>query len=229
MTESGTTYDLDVIVCATGFDVSHVPHYPVTGRNGIILAQKWANEPESYLSVACPDMPNYFIFTGPNATVGHGTLLTSMTWTAGYICKWLEKIAGEGIKSVAPTEPATREFVRYGDEIHKSLTWTGGCKSWYKVSSHLNSRRGRLAFLFTLVMPPYVFKTNNKTESSRRWKGHGHVAWVGTSVSRSHSERDTGKSSRSRFPSNSGLIHRVLCRAKTSTSDTPAGTVGRVY
>lgn len=125
-------YDLDVIICATGFDVSHVPHHPVTGRDGVTLAEKWKDEPESYLSVACPSMPNYFIFTGPNATVGHGTLITSMTWTAEYIVKWLHKIAGEDIKSVAPRQDATDEFVRYGDEIHKTLTWTGGCKSWYK-------------------------------------------------------------------------------------------------
>lgn len=130
--ESGKHHDLDVIVCATGFDVSHVPHYPVTGRNGITLADKWGHEPESYLSVACPDMPNYFIFTGPNATVGHGTLITSMTWTAEYIVRWLSKIAAEDIASVAPRQDATDEFVRLGDRIHETLTWTGGCKSWYK-------------------------------------------------------------------------------------------------
>ncbi|KAL2419564.1 FAD-binding monooxygenase tazF [Exophiala dermatitidis] len=131
-TFSGSQYDLDVLICATGFDTSHIPHYPVTGRDGITLVQKWNPEPESYLSLACPDMPNYFIFTGPNATVGHGTLITSMTWTAEYIVKWLRKIAAEDIKSVAPTQAATDEFVRYGDEIHKTLVWTAGCKSWYK-------------------------------------------------------------------------------------------------
>ncbi|KAL2414236.1 FAD-binding monooxygenase tazF [Exophiala dermatitidis] len=131
-TLSGSQYDLDVLICATGFDTSHIPHYPVTGRDGITLAKKWNPEPESYLSLACPDMPNYFIFTGPNATVGHGTLITSMTWTAEYIVKWLRKIAAEDIKSVAPTQAATDEFVRYGDEIHKTLVWTAGCKSWYK-------------------------------------------------------------------------------------------------
>lgn len=124
-TQDGVHYDLDVIVCATGFDVSNIPHYPVTGRGGMTVAEKWKDEPESYLSVACPDFPNYFIFTGPNATVGHGTLITSMDWTASYIIKWLRKVAGEGIKSVVPKQSATDEFVRYGDEIHKTLTWTG--------------------------------------------------------------------------------------------------------
>ena len=125
-------HDLDVVVCATGFDVSHVPHYPVTGRQGATLEDKWKDEPESYLSLACPDMPNYFLFTGPNATVGHGTLLTSMNWSADWMIKWLRKIASENIKSIAPKQSATDEFVRYGDEIHKTLTWTGTCSSWYK-------------------------------------------------------------------------------------------------
>ena len=77
-------------------------------------------------------MPNYLIFTGPNATVGHGTLLTSMEWTANYMIKWLRKMASEHIKSIAPKQSATDEFVRYGDEIHKTLVWTGSCSSWYK-------------------------------------------------------------------------------------------------
>ena len=124
-TQDGKHYDLDVIVCATGFDVSSIPHYPVIGRNGMTLAEKWKDEPESYLSLACPEFPNKFIFTGPNATVGHGTLITSMDWTANYMIQWLRKCAGEQIRSIAPKQSATDEFVRYGDEIHKTLTWTG--------------------------------------------------------------------------------------------------------
>lgn len=78
-TEDGKHYDLDVIVCATGFDVSNIPHYPITGRNGITLAEKWEVEPEGYLSLACPDFPNYLTHFGPNAVVGHGTLCTVMS------------------------------------------------------------------------------------------------------------------------------------------------------
>jgi cation diffusion facilitator CzcD-associated flavoprotein CzcO len=125
-------HEIDVLVCATGFDVSNIPHFPVVGRNGMTLAEKWKDEPESYLSLACPEFPNYFIFTGPNATVGHGTLITSMSWSADWMIKWLRKIASEDIKSVVPKQAATDEFVRYGDEIHKTLTWSGGCSSWYK-------------------------------------------------------------------------------------------------
>jgi cation diffusion facilitator CzcD-associated flavoprotein CzcO len=124
-TTAGQHHDLDVIICATGFNVSHIPPFPVIGRSGHSLAELWKDEPESYLSVMCPSMPNCFFFTGPNATVGHGTLLTSMGWTAEYILRWCGKIAGEGIHSTAPTKSATQEFVRYGDKIHDTLTWSG--------------------------------------------------------------------------------------------------------
>jgi cation diffusion facilitator CzcD-associated flavoprotein CzcO len=49
------------VVCATGFDVSHRPHYPLIGQNEVNLREKWAEDPESYISVMTPDMPNYFM------------------------------------------------------------------------------------------------------------------------------------------------------------------------
>lgn len=131
-TTDGKFHEVDVLVCATGFDVSYSPKYPIIGRNGVSLGKKWAHEPESYMSLACPDMPNYFIFTGPNAVVGHGSLMEGLGWAADYMVKWIIKMAEEDIKSVAPKQEAVDEFIAYGDQIHKTLTWTGGCRSWYK-------------------------------------------------------------------------------------------------
>ncbi|KAF9886633.1 hypothetical protein FE257_011273 [Aspergillus nanangensis] len=132
LTADGREYKVDVVVCATGFDVSHCPRYPIIGRDGCSLADKWADEPESYLSVACPGLPNYFIFTGPNAVVGHGSLMEALSWVAEYMVKWIRKIASEEIKSIAPRQEVVDEFTAYGDEIHRTLVWTGACRSWYK-------------------------------------------------------------------------------------------------
>lgn len=120
------------VVCATGFDVSHCPYYPVIGRQGVSLADRWKDEPESYLSLACPGFPNYFIFTGPNAVVGHGSLVEGLGWLADYMIKWMKKVITEDIKSIEPRQDAVEEFVRYGDAIQQTLTWTGACRSWYK-------------------------------------------------------------------------------------------------
>lgn len=131
-------------MCATGFDVSHRPHYPIVGLNGIDLRDKWEEEPESYMSVATSDMPNYFIMMGPNAVAGHGSLIEALNWTGDYIVKWMKKIATEDIKSVVPKRSVVDAFCKYGDEIHKTLVWTSSCKSWYKR----NRVNGRVTALF---------------------------------------------------------------------------------
>ena len=63
------------------------------------LAEQWKDEPESYMSVAAADMPNYFLMMGPNAVVGHGSLVEALNWTGDYFCEWIKKIAAENIKS----------------------------------------------------------------------------------------------------------------------------------
>lgn len=84
------------------------------------------------MSLACPDMPNYFMFTGPNAVIGHGSLMEGLGWAAEYMIKWIKSMAEEDIASVVPKQSVVDEFIAYSDQIHKTLTWTGGCRSWYK-------------------------------------------------------------------------------------------------
>lgn len=132
------------VVCATGFDVSHRPAFPLIGKRGVDLRDKWEEDPESYISVAIAEFPNYFMMMGPNCLGGHGSLVESLNWTGDYIMKWIKKIATEDIKSISPKQSAINAFMSYSDQIHKTLIWTGGCKSWYKR----NRIDGRVTALF---------------------------------------------------------------------------------
>ncbi|KAK7420259.1 hypothetical protein QQX98_002914 [Neonectria punicea] len=143
-TANGQTYECDVVVCATGFDVSHRPRYPIVGRNGVDLQQEWADDPESYISVAVPEIPNYFMMMGPNCLGGHGSLVESLNWTGDYFVKWIKKMATEDIRYVTPKKDKVKAFIKYSDEIHKTLVWSGSCKSWYKR----NRVDGRVTALF---------------------------------------------------------------------------------
>lgn len=178
-TEDGVHHDLDVIVCATGFDVSQVPPYSVIGRNGISLADKWTEEPESYISLACPDMPNYFLFTGPNALVGHGSLLQAINWSAEWMLQWMRKMSGEDIASVAPKQDVVDEFVRYGDAIHETLTWTGSCRSWYKgnrINGRVTATFAGSAILFHRLVKnirPEDFELRYRSRNRWRFMGNG--------------------------------------------------------
>lgn len=92
------TEEFDIIVCATGFDVSFSPSWELAGKDGIRLADQWRESPEAYFGICAPNMPNYFMFNGPNCPVGHGSLLAAMDSTAQWILRWCKKIATEHIK-----------------------------------------------------------------------------------------------------------------------------------
>jgi cation diffusion facilitator CzcD-associated flavoprotein CzcO len=57
---SGEVIDVDAIVCATGFDVSFQPRFPIIGRDGNLQDIWKKNLPKAYMSCAVPGMPNYF-------------------------------------------------------------------------------------------------------------------------------------------------------------------------
>lgn len=59
-TADGVVHEFDVIVCATGFDVSWRPYYPTIGRERRDLAKEWKDIPSTYLSITVPHFPNYF-------------------------------------------------------------------------------------------------------------------------------------------------------------------------
>jgi cation diffusion facilitator CzcD-associated flavoprotein CzcO len=64
-TTDGREIEVDVLVCATGFDTSYRPKFPLIGTEGRPLGQEWtANIPEAYFGIAVPGYPNYFSTTG---------------------------------------------------------------------------------------------------------------------------------------------------------------------
>lgn len=131
-TADGEETEFDAIVCATGFDVSFCPSWILVGRNQRMLATHWKDNPEAYLGICAADIPNYFMFNGPNCPVGHGSLLAVMERTAEYILRWCKKIATEDIKSVCVKEEVVEEYNTYSQEFLKRTVWSGGCRSWYK-------------------------------------------------------------------------------------------------
>ena len=57
--KDGTEYEVDIIICATGFDVSFRPYFPVIGKGGKSLAEEWTPTPEAYLAMAARGFPNF--------------------------------------------------------------------------------------------------------------------------------------------------------------------------
>ncbi|KLO84691.1 monooxygenase [Fusarium fujikuroi] len=178
-TADGKEHEVDVIVYATGFDVSFRPRYPIVGLNKIDLREQWKEDPEAYISVAVPSMPNYFMMMGPNCLGGHGSLVESLNWTGDYFVKWIKKMATEDIKYVVPKKEKVDAFIKYCDQVHKTLVWSGGCTSWYKrgkVDGRVTALFGGSAHLFNRMLGDIRaedFEIEYNTANPFRFMGNG--------------------------------------------------------
>ncbi|KUJ07909.1 FAD/NAD(P)-binding domain-containing protein [Mollisia scopiformis] len=131
-TADGLVEDFDMIVCATGFDTSFVPPWKLVGLNGATLTERWKINPDAFFSVQVDSMPNYFIFNGPNCPISHGSVLSQISWTCGYILRWVKKMATQDLKSVTPKPKSVADFNAYSQKFLLRTVWADKCRSWYK-------------------------------------------------------------------------------------------------
>lgn len=106
----GVERKCDTIVCATGFDVTYKPRFPVIGKNGVDLYQKWVDAPEAYLGLSVPDMPNFMMFIGPTWPVENGSVAGPLLTVSEYAISMIKKLQYENIKSLAPRQDITDSF-----------------------------------------------------------------------------------------------------------------------
>ncbi|KAI0017643.1 hypothetical protein F4780DRAFT_782145 [Xylariomycetidae sp. FL0641] len=131
--DSGQIIELDTIICATGFDTSFVPRFPLVGRDGVNVQDRMRQEtPRSYLSCALDGVPNYFTFLGPHAPIGHGGVFTLSEHVARYAARALRKAQTEGIRAMAPTRAAVADYAAHVAAFMPRTAWAAGCRSWFK-------------------------------------------------------------------------------------------------
>ncbi|RFU31171.1 hypothetical protein B7463_g5169, partial [Scytalidium lignicola] len=129
---NGNSFKPDTIICATGFDVSYRPRFPVVGRNGVDLRDKWKVRPESYLGLSVPDIPNFITFIGPTFPVENGSVMGPLTQVGNYAVKMIKKMQTEFIHSFEPKQDVTDAFNEHTQELLKQTVWTDDCRAWYR-------------------------------------------------------------------------------------------------
>ncbi|KAL4794375.1 hypothetical protein BDV19DRAFT_390214 [Aspergillus venezuelensis] len=139
LTEDGKHHPTDVVVCATGFNTTFTPRFPIVGKDGVSLSKRWETTPENYLSLAVDGFPNYFVCLGPNAALGEGNLLLLIEKEIDYITYCLVKMQRDNIRSMNVRKEAVEMFTKHCDQYFSRTVFGMECRSWYKGGS-LNGR-----------------------------------------------------------------------------------------
>ena len=132
-TAAGRHMDVDVIAFATGFKVSEPPPFPVVGRGGLSLADRWAAKPESYLSVAVDGFPNYLMMFGPNSAIGFGSLTKILEAECDYIVQVIRKVQREDYATFEPKKARVADFSQYIGAYFAGTVYMDKCRSWYRT------------------------------------------------------------------------------------------------
>ncbi|KAH8703712.1 cyclohexanone monooxygenase [Talaromyces proteolyticus] len=130
--ESGVEHEVDVIICATGFDTSFTPHFNVIGRGGRDIKSQFGEFPVGYMGIMAKNFPNLFLMIGPNGPASHGSIIPVLEWYTRYIFAVIEKVQRENIKSFEPKEEAIKDLYNHTHELMKRLVWSSACRSWFK-------------------------------------------------------------------------------------------------
>ncbi|SCO91332.1 related to steroid monooxygenase [Fusarium oxysporum] len=168
--KTGETILFDVLICATGFDLSWKPRFPILGLHGSNLQTQYDVRPFGYLGICAPKMPNYFVYFGPNSPLAHGSALPSFEHITTYMIRMIYKAQTEGYHSFEPSAQATSEFLEHCDAFFPRTIWSTKCRSWFKggkedgpvYALHPGSR----AHWFHMMNEPryedYIWKSTNR-------------------------------------------------------------------
>ncbi|KAH6986625.1 cyclohexanone monooxygenase [Ilyonectria destructans] len=156
-TYDGKFREVDMIICATGFDGVYKQHFPVIGKNSVNLQDVFAELPEAYISMAPRDMPNYYCFLGPNGGPGLGSAVPFLENEAKYMIKVIQKIQQQWIKSMVPKPKLVKAFGQYADRYFKPTVFAAQCNAWWR---HKESDTGRLLAIWpgSQLHGSYVFE-----------------------------------------------------------------------
>lgn len=129
----GVERQVDAVICATGFDVSYKPRFPIIGLNGVDLRDKWSTNPDSYMGIGVAGFPNYFFSSGPYWPVANGSLIGASNASARYACAVIQKLQRQpNIRFLAPRQDMMDAFAAHCQEWYRSMVWSDICPSWYK-------------------------------------------------------------------------------------------------
>lgn len=182
---NGTQHDVDILVCATGFNLAFTPPFEVRGKDGLSMHDFFNNSPyggpQVYLATSVPHFPNFFIINGVRGNWASGTSLPSIEICCEYVLRCCWKIQHDRLKSLEVKQEPVTQLYEHIDAWHEGSVWNAPCKSWYKnniVGGKLWIWAGSaLHFLKTMKGEPRFEHYNIEYKEKNMWAflGNGRV------------------------------------------------------
>ncbi len=136
VTASGARHAADVVILATGFEVSRMlGPMAVRGRGGATIDEAWRDDdPRAHLGITVPGFPNLFLLAGPGTGLAHGgSLIFVAECQVRYVSRLLVEMTERDLDALEVRRAVMDESIRRFDAAHRELVWAHpGMRNWYR-------------------------------------------------------------------------------------------------
>jgi len=129
---SEASFELDVLVFATGFDAMTGPllNINLKGITNKTLSDKWTAGPRTYLGLAMADFPNLFTVTGPGSPSVLCNMMVAIEQHIDWIADCLNHLRDNDLNRIEATLDAENDWVDHVNEVANSTLYPQA-NSWY--------------------------------------------------------------------------------------------------
>ncbi|GAB3104066.1 NAD(P)/FAD-dependent oxidoreductase [Aestuariicella hydrocarbonica] len=125
-------YDLDVLICATGYDglTGAMLAFDVEGKDGRKLKDKWENGARSYMGMVIEGFPNMFMICGANGPAALANIFTINEQNVDWFCDCISHMHRNNYSAFECTESAENEWMSNVASLAEK-TLISKAKTWY--------------------------------------------------------------------------------------------------
>lgn len=150
VTADGRERPIDVLVCATGFDVAHsLAGIAITGLHGRPLSDAWADGPQAYHGITVAGFPNFYLMLGPNTATGHTSTLLYIEPGVDHAIACMQAVRERGQRWIDVRADVMQQHNQALQARLQGSVWSQ-CRSWYRLDN------GRVFALFPGYTREYV-------------------------------------------------------------------------
>lgn len=161
------TFEVDVIVFATGFDAmtGALNRIRIEGREGRLLRDQWeADGPATYLGLQVAGFPNLFLITGPGSPSVLTNMVASIEQHVDWIGDCLEHLREHGWCTIEADPAAQADWVEHAESLVAGLMRTApSCNSWY-LGANVPGKK-RIFMPYSGGLPTYRKKCEEVVEA----------------------------------------------------------------
>lgn len=136
------SYDLDVIVTATGFDAvtGALSRIDIQGIDGIKLKDKWQDGPTSTFGFMVAGFPNLYMIHGPLSPGALSQMITTGEWQVDFVSNIIDDLKKDGYSQIDTSEEAEQNWAAEVDGA-ASATLHHLAESWYN-GKNIEGKKG---------------------------------------------------------------------------------------